>query len=63
MLTATPFSKEQGRVTQGAIVANKLLAGALTEIKRQQEARATERLSGRMTLREKAILRRRADPP
>ena len=62
VLTATPFPKEQGRVTQGAIVANKLLAGALTEIKRRQEARITERLSARMTVREKAILCRGADP-
>jgi transposase len=63
VLAATPFPKEQGRVTQGAIVANKLLAGALTEIKRQQETRANERLSRRMSRREKEILRSEMGSP
>jgi len=62
-LPATPFPKEQARVSQGAIVGNKLVAGALAEIKRKQEAQANKRLSGRMTLRDKEILRRQVSSP
>ena len=36
-LPATPFPKDEARVSQGAIISNKLLSGALTDIKRQQE--------------------------
>jgi transposase len=62
-LPATAFPMEQACVSQGAIVSNKLLAGALTEIKQRQEVQAQQRLAGRMTLRDKAILRRQVPSP
>ncbi len=55
-LPARPFPKDN-RVTQGAIVSHKLLAGALTVIQGQQQERDRQRLEEqRLTRRERAHL-------
>ena len=55
-LPARPFPKDN-RVRQGAIVGNKLLAGALTVIQGQQQERDRQRLEEqRLTRRERAHL-------
>lgn len=53
------FGKEDARVTQGAIVSNKLLAGALQHIKDQQAARDAEKLRRLRTHRERKLLLKR----
>lgn len=59
-LAATEFAKDEARISQGTIVANKLLAGALEHIKKQQELRDAERLPELRTKRQKALLVQRA---
>jgi len=54
-LPARPFPKDN-RVSQGAIVSHKLLAGALTVIQGQQQERDRQRLEGRLTRRERSHL-------
>ncbi|HEY6882038.1 MAG TPA: hypothetical protein VI299_28610 [Polyangiales bacterium] len=60
-LPARPFPKDN-RVSQGAIVSHKLLAGALTAIQRQQKERDRKTLEERrLTRRERANLVRAMD--
>jgi hypothetical protein len=57
-LAARPFHKD-GCVTQGAIVENKLLSGALTEIRKRQQQKEYELVKSAKTKREKRIVRDR----
>jgi hypothetical protein len=57
-LAARPFHKD-GCVTQGAIVENKLLSGALTEIRKRQQQKEHELVKSAKTKREKRIVRDR----
>jgi hypothetical protein len=57
-LPARPFHKD-GCVTQGSIVENKLLSGALTEIRKQQQQKKQELVRSAKTKREKRIVRDR----
>jgi len=57
-LAARPFHKD-GSVTQGSIVENKLLSGALTEIRKRQQQREQELVRSAKTKREKRIVRDR----
>ena len=60
-LPARPFPKDN-RVSQGAIVSNKLLAGALTAIQGQQQERDRKALEERrMTRRERAHMEQAMD--
>jgi transposase len=59
-LPARPFPKDN-RVTQGAIVSNKLLSGTLTAIQERQQERDRQRLAGRLTQRERSHLERDMD--
>jgi hypothetical protein len=60
-LPARPFPKDN-RVSQGAIVSHKLLAGALTAIQSQQKERDRKTLEERrLTRRERANLERAMD--
>jgi hypothetical protein len=54
------FSKDEARISQGAIVSNKLLAGALRHIKQRQEKKDEEKLRQLRTKRDKELLRKRA---
>jgi hypothetical protein len=54
-LGARAFPKD-GRVSQAAIVDNKLLGAALQHIKDQQAQRDQRRLMGRLTKRERRLL-------
>ena len=54
-LAARPFHKD-GCVTQGSIVGNKLLSGALTEIRKAQQQREQELVRSAKSKREKRIL-------
>jgi hypothetical protein len=57
-LPTQAFAKDD-RVRQGAIVDNKMLAAALTDIQRQQQARDARTLGGkRVTLREEDLFRK-----
>jgi transposase len=57
----TDFGKDEARISQGAIVSNKLLAGALQHIKQQQKKRDAEKLRRLRTTREKQLLRKRTE--
>lgn len=57
-LAARPFHKD-GSVTQASIVENKLLSGALTEIRKRQQHREQELVRSAKTKREKRIVRDR----
>jgi len=57
-LAARPFHKD-GCVTQASIVENKLLSGALTEIRKRQQQREHELVRSAKTKREKRIVRDR----
>ena len=54
-LAARPFHKD-GCVTQGSIVENKLLSGALTEIRKRQQQKEQELVRSAKTKREKRIV-------
>ena len=56
-LAARPFHKD-GCVTQGSIVENKLLSGALTEIRKRQQQKEQELVRSAKTKREKRIVAR-----
>jgi transposase len=58
VLAARPFHKD-GCVTQGSIVENKLLSGALTEIRKRQQQKEQELVKSAKTKREKRIVRDR----
>jgi transposase len=57
-LAARPFHKD-GCVTQASIVENKLLSGALTEIRKRQQQREEKLVRSAKTKREKRIVRDR----
>jgi transposase len=57
-LAARPFHKD-GCVTQGSIVENKLLSGALTEIRKRQQQNEKALVKSAKTKREKRIVRKR----
>ncbi len=57
-LAARPFHKD-GCVTQGSIVENKLLSGALTEIRKRQQHKEQELVRSAKSKREKRIVRDR----
>ena len=57
-LVARPFHKD-GCVTQGSIVENKLLSGALTEIRKRQQQKEQELVRSAKTKRDKRIVRDR----
>jgi hypothetical protein len=57
-LAARPFHKD-GCVTQGSIVENKLLSGALTEIRKRQQQKEKALVQSAKTKREKRIVRDR----
>jgi hypothetical protein len=57
-LAARPFHKDVC-VTQGSIVENKLLSGALTEIRKRQQQKEQELVRSAKTKREKRIVRDR----
>jgi transposase len=57
-LAARPFHKD-GCVTQGAIVENKLLSGALTEIRKRQQRKEEVLVKSAKSKREKQIVRDR----
>jgi hypothetical protein len=57
-LAARPFHKD-GCVTQGSIVENKFLSGALTEIRKRQQQKEKALAKSAKTKREKRIVRRR----
>jgi hypothetical protein len=57
-LAARPFHKD-GCVTQGSIVENKLLSGALTEIRKAQQQREQELVRSAKSKREERIVRDR----
>jgi hypothetical protein len=57
-LAAHPFHKD-GCVTQGSIVENKLLSGALTEIRKRQQQKEHELVKSAKSKREKRIVRDR----
>jgi hypothetical protein len=58
VLAARPFHKD-GCVTQGSIVENKLLSGALTEIRKRQQQKEQTLVKSAKTKREKRIVRDR----
>ena len=58
VLAARPFHKD-GCVTQGSIVENKLLSGALTEIRKRQQQKEQELVRSAKSKREKRIVRDR----
>ncbi len=57
-LVARPFHKD-GCVTQGTIVENKLLSGALTEIRKRQQRKEEVLVKSAKSKREKRIVRDR----
>jgi hypothetical protein len=57
-LAARPFHKD-GCVTQASIVENKLLSGALTEIRKRQQQREQDLVRSAKSKREKRIVRDR----
>jgi hypothetical protein len=58
VLAARPFHKD-GCVTQGSIVENKLLSGALTEIRKRQQRKEKALVKSAKSKREKRIVRDR----
>jgi hypothetical protein len=57
-LAAKPFPREQARITQAAIVENKLLGAVLSDIREKQLLRDKQALgSNKVTLREKERIR------
>ena len=56
----TEFGKDEARISQGAVVSNKLLAGALQHIKQRQKKKDVEKLRQLRTKRDKELLRKRA---
>jgi len=61
VLPAQVFEREP-RITQGAVVENKFLSGALFHIKREQEAREQQRLEkAKLTKRQKRLLREKLE--
>ncbi|MEM7433985.1 MAG: ISNCY family transposase [Myxococcota bacterium] len=58
-LKARAFHKEDRRVTQGAIVQNKLLSAALTEIQQRQAGKEEKRVRSAKAKWEKAAVRRK----
>jgi len=59
LLPLTRFGKDDAEITQGAIVSNKVLAGALQFIKDKQAEKDVEKLSKLRTKREKRLLEKR----
>lgn len=59
MLPFREFEKDEARVSQGAIVSNKLLAGALQHIKQQQAVRDADQLRRLRTHRQRQLLLKR----
>ena len=53
--SSSSVNKDDARVTQGAIVSNKLLAGALQQIKEQQAVRDADKLRRLRTHRERQL--------
>ncbi len=58
-LPARPFHKDR-RVSQGAIVENKLLSAALEHIRKQQEGHEEAQLRSAKTKRDKALVRKKS---
>jgi hypothetical protein len=59
LLPLTRFSKDDAEISQGAIVSNKLLAGALQLIKDKQAEKDVEKLAKLRTKRDKRLLEKR----
>jgi hypothetical protein len=59
LLPLTRFGKDDAEITQGTIVSNKLLAGALQFIKDKQAAKDVEKLSKLRTKRDRRLLEKR----
>jgi len=59
LLPLTRFGKDDAEITQGTIVSNKVLAGALQFIKDKQAAKDVEKLSKLRTKRDKRLLENR----
>jgi hypothetical protein len=59
LLPLTRFGKDDAGITQGTIVSNKLLAGALQFLKDKQAAKDVEKLSKLRTKRGKRLLEKR----
>jgi len=59
VLTMTSFAKEEAKITQGAIVSNKLLSGVLQQIKDKQATKDSENLAKARTKRDKPLLLQR----
>jgi transposase len=59
LLPLTRFGKDDAEITQGAIVSNKLLAGALQFIKDKQAEKDVEKFSKLRTKRDKRLLEKR----
>jgi homeodomain-containing protein len=55
------FDKDEARISQGAIVSNKLLAGALQHIRQKQKTKDAQKLRCLRTTRDKRLLRKRAE--
>lgn len=55
----TEFGKDDARISQGAVVSNKLLSGALEDIKQQQAIKDAEKLRGLRTRRDRTLLLKR----
>jgi transposase len=60
LLPLTRFSKDDAEITQGTIVSNKLLAGALQHIKDKQAEKDTDKLAKLRTKRDRRLLEKRA---
>jgi hypothetical protein len=56
VLPLTRFNKDDSEITQGAIVSNKMLAGALQFIKDKQAEKDVAKLAKLRTKREKRLL-------
>jgi hypothetical protein len=61
LLPPTRFGKDDAEITQGAIVSNKLLAGALQFIKDKQAEKDVEKLAKLRTKRDKRLLEKRTN--
>jgi hypothetical protein len=61
LLPLTRFSKDDAEINQGAIVSNKLLAGALQFIKDKQAAKDVEKRTKLRTKRDKRLLEKRTN--
>ena len=60
ILSMRSFSRDDAQITQGAIVSNKLLSGALQQIKDKQAKKDSEKLEKARTKRERRLLQQRA---